>query len=98
MVYNYKGRDESSFDLIDTSELKYASSQLKKDCYKIIWAKGDSHALGIDGYRVFLKKNHLLFATPLNSLSINPRHKKKRKAPSNNRACALHKQQSQRAR
>ena len=75
MVYNYKGRDESSFDLIDTSELKYASSQLKKDCYKIIWAKGDSHTLGIDGYRVFLKKNHLLFATPLNSLNFEIENK-----------------------
>lgn len=53
MQYSFKGQNSGTFDLIDTSELKYSSSQLGSDCYKIIWTKGDSCSLGVDGYRVF---------------------------------------------
>ncbi len=75
MQYSFKGQNSGTFDLIDTSELKYSSSQIGSDCYKIIWTKGDSCSLGVDGYRVFLKKNHLLFATPLNSLNFEIENK-----------------------
>lgn len=75
MQYNFKGQNNGTFDLIDTFELKYKSSQLNKDCYKIIWAKGESCTLGVDGYRVFLKENHLLFATPLNNLNFEIENK-----------------------
>lgn len=75
MQYNYKGINDGTFDLIDASELKYTSSELKKDCYKIIWTKGAECSIGLDGYRVLLKKNHLLFTTPLNKLDFEIEHK-----------------------
>lgn len=75
MQYNYKGIDNGIFDLIDTSEQKYIASQLKKDCYKIIWTRGAECSIGLDGYRVLLKKNHLLFATPLNKLEFEVENK-----------------------
>ncbi len=75
MQYKYNGINNGTFDLIDTSQLKFTSSQLNKDCYKIIWAKGDDCTIGLDGYRILLKKNHLLFATPLNSLNFEIENK-----------------------
>lgn len=75
MQYNYNGINNGTFDLIDASQLKFTSSQLKKDCYKIIWTKGDDCTIGLDGYRILLKKNHLLFATPLNSLDFEIENK-----------------------
>lgn len=71
MEYKYKGRDTSTFNLIDVSELKYRSSGKRDDLYKIVWAMNDELTLGIDGYRVLLQKNHLLFATPLNQLDLD---------------------------
>lgn len=71
MEYKYKGRDTSTFNLIDVSELKYRSSDKRDDLYKIVWAMNDELTLGIDGYRVLLQKNHLLFATPLNQLDLD---------------------------
>ena len=71
MEYKYKGRDTSEFNLIDVSELKYSSSRKRDDLYKIVWAMNDELTLGIDGYRVLLQKNHLLFATPLNQLDLD---------------------------
>lgn len=75
MQFNYKGTNNGVFDLIDTSTIKFQSSQLKKDCYKIIWARKDNIALGVDGYRVLLMENHLLFASPLNELDFGIDHK-----------------------
>ncbi len=75
MKFNYSAINNSTFDLIDTSQLKYSSSQLKSDCYKIIWAKGDDCTIGVDGYRILLKKNHLLFVTPLNSVNFEIENK-----------------------
>lgn len=71
MEYQYKGSDNSEFNLIDVSELKYKSSDKRDDLYKIVWAMNDELTLGIDGYRVLLQKNHLLFATPLNQLDLD---------------------------
>jgi hypothetical protein len=64
MQYSFKGQNGGTFDLIDTSELKYSSSQLGSDCYKITWTKGDSCSLGVDGYRViFIDQNdNVVFA------------------------------------
>jgi len=42
------------------------------DYYKIIWAKDKDLMLAIDGYHLNIKKNHLLFCTPLNRLNIEP--------------------------
>jgi AraC-like DNA-binding protein len=75
MEYSYKGRDNSQFSLVDVAELKYKSPDKRDDLYKIVWAMNDSITLGLDGYRVFLQKNHLLFATPLNKLDLDIENK-----------------------
>lgn len=71
MEYQYKGRDNGEFNLIDVSQLKYKSADKGDDLYKIVWAMNDELSLGVDGYRVLLQKNHLLFATPLNQLDLD---------------------------
>jgi AraC-like DNA-binding protein len=71
MEYNYKGSDNSQFNLTDVSELHFKSTTERDDLYKIVWAMNDDVTLGIDGYRVFLQKNHILFATPLNQLDLD---------------------------
>lgn len=75
MEYNYKGRNNSQFNLFDISELKYKSSNKRDDLYKIIWARNDEVMFGVDGYRVYLKKNHLLFCTSLNVLDLAAENK-----------------------
>ncbi|WP_296385016.1 AraC family transcriptional regulator [Winogradskyella sp.] len=75
MEYHYKDKQNSEFNLVDTSMLKFHSKNINQDCYKIIWAKGDEITLGVDGYRVFLKKNQLLFTTPLNKLDLQIENK-----------------------
>lgn len=75
MKFEYKANNAGSFDLIDTSELKFSATELRKDCYKIVWARKDSISLGVDGYRVLLQKKHLLFASPLNQLDFEVENK-----------------------
>lgn len=75
MEYTYNGHNSSQFNVTDVSELKYKSSEKRDDLYKIVWAMNDNLNLGLDGYRVFLQKNHLLFATPLNQLDLDIEHK-----------------------
>lgn len=75
MKYSYTGLHTASFDIIDASQLQFSSSELKSDCYKIIWAKGASCTIGVDGYRILLEKNQLFFATPLNSLNFDIENK-----------------------
>lgn len=75
MVYTYNGHHNSQFNLTDVSELKYKSDNQRDDLYKIVWAMNDDLKLGLDGYRVFLQKNHLLFATPLNKLDLDIENK-----------------------
>lgn len=40
--------------------------------YKIIWAKDADIQLEIDGYTLSLKKNQIIFCTPLNNITITP--------------------------
>jgi len=40
------------------------------DFYKVIWAKDKDIDLSIDGYHLNIKKNHIIFCTPLNKLNI----------------------------
>lgn len=75
MIYKYQGKEKEAFNLIDVNELKYNSIGQFQDCFKIIWTKNDSINLGVDGYRIALQPNHLLFATPLNKLDINIENK-----------------------
>ncbi len=75
MEYNYRDKHNSEFNLVDTSTLKFNSKNINQDCYKIIWSKGDEITLGVDGYRIFLKENQLLFTTPLNTLDLQIENK-----------------------
>ena len=75
MEYNYKGQGNIQFNLIDFSELKYKSSNERDELFKIIWAKGDDIVFKVDGYDIELKKNHLMFVTPLNNLEIQIENK-----------------------
>jgi AraC-like DNA-binding protein len=75
MHFKYKGNNEGLFDLIDTAQLKFTSAQLKKDCYTVIWARNDSLILSVDGYRVLVAENHLLFASSLNKLDFEVAYK-----------------------
>ncbi|WP_190808828.1 AraC family transcriptional regulator [Flagellimonas sp. S3867] len=62
--------EESLFNLTD---FNCASSQqlLKKDnLYKIIWAKDNDVLIVVDGYKIELKHNQIIFCTPLNILEI----------------------------
>ena len=40
--------------------------------YKIIWAKESDISIGVDGYKITLKKNEVLFCTPYNMLQLEP--------------------------
>lgn len=70
MYYKHEGKNQGIFEIIDVSNIKYDSTQLTKDCYKVIWARNDSVTVGINGYRVMLGSNHLLFISPLNSIDF----------------------------
>ncbi|MEZ4795522.1 MAG: AraC family transcriptional regulator [Flavobacteriaceae bacterium] len=75
MYYKHTAKNEGFFELIDLTSLKYSSKQFKDDCYKVIWARTDSITLGVDGYRIFLDKNHLLFLSPFNSFEFEIENK-----------------------
>ena len=70
MIYKHEGKNGGVFELVDTTNAIFKSSQLRNDCYKIIWARNDSVSLGVDGYRLMLGENHLLFISPLNSIDF----------------------------
>lgn len=76
MEFHFKDKKKGEFSLVDATGLKFDAKGLNPNCYKIIWAKDDEVILGVDGYRVFLKKNHLLFTTPLNKLDLQIENKK----------------------
>lgn len=71
MNFHYTNQlEESLFNLTD---FNCASSQklLKRNnLYKIIWAKDNDVVIIVDGYRIELKHNQVLFCTPLNILEI----------------------------
>jgi len=76
MEFHYKDKKNGEFSLVDATDLKFDAGKLNPNCYKIIWAKDDDISLGVDGYRIFLKKSHLLFTTPLNTLDLEVEYKK----------------------
>lgn len=63
-------KDESVFIFADFR--CYASQDLLKQhhLYKIIWCVSESVQITIDGYHIELKKNQVIFCTPLNILEI----------------------------
>ncbi len=64
-------KDESCFTLTDFN--CEPSLQLLKDkgLYKILWCKTDTASIVVDGYSLTLKKNQVVFCTPLNILEIS---------------------------
>ncbi|MEO2053093.1 MAG: helix-turn-helix domain-containing protein [Allomuricauda sp.] len=72
MKFTYSNiKDESLFVLTDFN-CEPAKSLLKeKGLYKIIWCKDRELNVAIDGYDITLKKNQVVFCTPLNVLEIN---------------------------
>ena len=51
------------------------AGEIRDELFKIIWAKGDDIVFKVDGYDIELKKNHLMFVTPLNNLEIQIENK-----------------------
>ncbi len=59
----------TNFDCTESQHLLYAAG-----LYKILWCKGSSIKLKVDGYEVSLKKDHVIFCTPLNVMEIPEGH------------------------
>lgn len=71
MKLEYQGvREESSFILTNFNCSPAQRLLRDKGYYKILWNREKTHAVNIDGYSFILKKNQVLFCTPLNILEI----------------------------
>ena len=64
-------KDEDVFILTDFS--CYASQDLlsKKGLYKIVWCRDVPVSLKIDGYRINLEKDQVIYCTPLNIMEVS---------------------------
>lgn len=63
-------KDESQLLLTDFNCEPAQLILRDKNLYKILWSKNRDTEITIDGYKVPLKKNQVLFCTPLNILDI----------------------------
>lgn len=73
MNYYYSHfHNRSEFYLSDFNCESYDKRLGGGQYYKIIWAKDQDVMIEIDGYHLAVKKNHILFCTPLNILKIDP--------------------------
>lgn len=71
MNYEYLGFPNHGLLKLSDLNQNGLSEQLAKGyLYKIIWTKQQGISLGVDGYRILLKPNHLVFCTPINKLDI----------------------------
>ena len=71
MKLEYKSiREESSFILTDFNCSAAQHLLQDKGYYKILWNREKTSTVTIDGYSLGLKKNQVLFCTPLNVLDI----------------------------
>jgi len=71
MKLEYQGiREESSFILTDFNCSPGQQLLINKGYYKILWNKEKDCLISIDGYSLILKKNQVLFCTPLNILEV----------------------------
>ncbi|HZJ19694.1 MAG TPA: AraC family transcriptional regulator [Pricia sp.] len=66
--------EESNINLTDFTCADGRSLLKQKGLYKIIWAKDDIADLSLDGCPFILKKDEVLFCTPLNFIDIPMRH------------------------
>ena len=63
-------KDEDVFTVTDFScDISMAMLE-KRDLFKIIWSKGAALDITIDDYRVTMKRDEVLFCTPLNVIKI----------------------------
>ncbi len=73
MNYIYSGFTDNSRFILANNNCSSFSQLLSNDAYyKIIWARQGNIELGIDGYQITVKKNHVLLCSPLNVLNIEP--------------------------
>lgn len=71
MKLEYQGiREESAFILTDFNCSPAQQLLRDKGYYKILWNKETNSEINVDGYTLTLKKNQVLFCTPLNVLRI----------------------------
>jgi len=67
-----KTPEQGSLILTDFNCSSFEKQLGTGDFYKIIWAKEQDIEVGVDGYSIILKKNHVLFCTPYNMLHVQP--------------------------
>ena len=71
MKLEYQGIQEESSFILTNFNCSPAQQLLQdKGYYKILWSREKNSAVIVDGYSLVLKKNQLLFCTPLNILDI----------------------------
>ena len=71
MKLEYQGiQEESSFILTDFNCSPAQQLLRDKGYYKILWNRERTATITVDGYSLVLKKNQVLFCTPLNILEI----------------------------
>ncbi len=72
MRLEYKDfKDESLLILTNFNCDKSQHLLKRKGNYKILWSINKDITIGIDGYTIVLKKNQMIFCTPLNVLDIS---------------------------
>jgi len=60
-------------DLLTLTDFTCAPSQellIKNDLYKILWSKEETTSIEVDGYQLELKKDEVIFCTPLNVMKV----------------------------
>ncbi|MFT4697098.1 MAG: AraC-like DNA-binding protein [Flavobacteriaceae bacterium] len=73
MNYKYsKAPLQGNLILTDFNCASFESRLGEGDFYKIIWVKDNDISIGVDGYTMPLKKDSILFCTPLNMIQIEP--------------------------
>ncbi|MEH6535936.1 MAG: AraC family transcriptional regulator [Psychroserpens sp.] len=73
MNYHYSHfHNQSEFTLTDFNCVSFDKRLGDSNYYKIIWVKDQDILIEVDGYHLTIKKNHVLFCTPLNILKLDP--------------------------
>lgn len=71
MKLDYSGiRDEDNFVLTDFTCEPSLELLGRNDLYKILWCRSERSSVILDGYQCELKRNQLIFCTPLNIIEM----------------------------
>ncbi len=71
MKLDYSGiRDEDYFVLTDFTCEPSIELLGRKDLYKVLWCRSERSSVILDGYQCELKRNQLIFCTPLNIIEM----------------------------